>query len=239
MKSCTIWRDAQDLGEIKIPGYNHFPWCLCGWCYKTGSNGYSLVGSPVNFDKWSALKKITEYGVDRSWSACFINYNARCPVCGAQVFFYANAAGSRVFFDNVGWPWPKHECTDRSKRRYPDSIDSHSPFQTRKLGVVTEISEALRAAEVDPFSDFRQLYGRHPLDLLQVVRVFRIGFENFIEAKYIFPMQKGIESISFTSARYQPEKGDFFSIDESHVYFREPSKPFRFRKLDPNNNFLD
>lgn len=39
--------------------------------------------------------------------------NARCPVCGAQVFFFANSLGSRVFFDGLGPPWPKHPCTDR------------------------------------------------------------------------------------------------------------------------------
>lgn len=38
--------------------------------------------------------------------------NARCPVCGALVFFYQNSAGSRVFFDDIGPPWPKHPCTD-------------------------------------------------------------------------------------------------------------------------------
>lgn len=38
--------------------------------------------------------------------------NARCPQCGALVFFYQNSAGSRVFFDDLGPPWPKHPCTD-------------------------------------------------------------------------------------------------------------------------------
>lgn len=38
--------------------------------------------------------------------------NAKCPVCGALVFFYQNLTGSRVFFDDIGPPWPKHPCTD-------------------------------------------------------------------------------------------------------------------------------
>ncbi len=38
--------------------------------------------------------------------------NATCPVCGQLVYFYANASGSRVFFDEIGPPWPKHPCTD-------------------------------------------------------------------------------------------------------------------------------
>jgi hypothetical protein len=43
---------------------------------------------------------------------CYIDPNAFCPVCGDRVFFYQNGNGSRVFFDNLGWPWPKHHCTD-------------------------------------------------------------------------------------------------------------------------------
>ncbi|MGP5194828.1 SRPBCC domain-containing protein [Arthrobacter rhombi] len=39
--------------------------------------------------------------------------NARCPVCGADVYFYANEYGSRVYFDELQPPWPKHPCTDR------------------------------------------------------------------------------------------------------------------------------
>lgn len=37
--------------------------------------------------------------------------NAECPICGAPVFFYQNGHGSRVFFDELGPPWPKHPCT--------------------------------------------------------------------------------------------------------------------------------
>lgn len=43
----------------------------------------------------------------------FINdsqtYKTNCPSCGGSVFFYQNEFGSRVFFDDLGPPWPKHE----------------------------------------------------------------------------------------------------------------------------------
>lgn len=45
-------------------------------------------------------------------SARWARPNAVCPVCGAWVFFYANETGSRVYFDEIGPPWPKHPCTD-------------------------------------------------------------------------------------------------------------------------------
>lgn len=42
----------------------------------------------------------------------YVNPNARCPVCGASVYFYQSPYGGRVFFDELGPPWPKHPCTD-------------------------------------------------------------------------------------------------------------------------------
>lgn len=38
--------------------------------------------------------------------------NATCPVCGASVYFYSNSVGSKVYFDALGPPWPKHPCMD-------------------------------------------------------------------------------------------------------------------------------
>ena len=42
----------------------------------------------------------------------YVNPNAHCPVCGEPVFFYQSPYGGRVFFDELGPPWPKHPCTD-------------------------------------------------------------------------------------------------------------------------------
>lgn len=50
--------------------------------------------------------------------------NASCPVCREPVFFYQSENGGRVFFDDLGPPWPKHRCTDSSS--YPKQITSHS-----------------------------------------------------------------------------------------------------------------
>ena len=51
--------------------------------------------------------------------ANFTTPNAACPVCGARVFFYQNEHGSRVYFDSLGPPWPKHPCTDHPRRAIP------------------------------------------------------------------------------------------------------------------------
>jgi len=39
--------------------------------------------------------------------------NARCPVCSASVYFFKLENNGRVYFDEIGPPWPKHPCTDR------------------------------------------------------------------------------------------------------------------------------
>lgn len=38
--------------------------------------------------------------------------NAKCPVCGAPVYFWKSRTGSKVWFDALGQPWPKHPCLD-------------------------------------------------------------------------------------------------------------------------------
>jgi hypothetical protein len=43
-------------------------------------------------------------------------------VCGDPVFYFQNEFGSRVFFDNLGPPWPKHGCTNNDAFRYRSSV---------------------------------------------------------------------------------------------------------------------
>lgn len=69
-----------------------------GWC--SGSGGSGALSAPA-----SAFRTFVSY----------VNPNARCPVCHEPVFFYQSPQGGRVFFDDLGWPWPKHPCTDNSR----------------------------------------------------------------------------------------------------------------------------
>lgn len=88
-----------------MPGFNHFDECDCGWC--AGGNGGASgwgAGTAASTLTW------TTYSVPSAW----VHPNANCPVCGATVFFYSNEHGSRVYFDELGPPWPKHPCTDGS-----------------------------------------------------------------------------------------------------------------------------
>lgn len=82
----------------------------------------------------------------RSISSCYANPNARCPVCKEPVFFYANAAGSRVYFDELGPPWQKHPCTDNPRQRINEHPSFSGPPTRRARGITQEIIEAARIA---------------------------------------------------------------------------------------------
>lgn len=115
----------------------------------------------------------------RGWSSAtarLVVPNATCPVCGADVFFYRNDHGSRVYFDELGPPWPKHPCTDNATHR-------------RRVGRVTDFAPAApqpRAEEdvkllrswdarggFDPEFDFGQRYGRGRWSAWRVARRLR------------------------------------------------------------------
>jgi adenine-specific DNA-methyltransferase len=83
---------------------------VISWCYKTGSNGYSGRKHLDEIDHLAAERTVAQSGANRSCAACFVVPNATCRYCGASVFYYENEHGSKVFFDELGWPWPKHSC---------------------------------------------------------------------------------------------------------------------------------
>lgn len=46
-----------------------------------------------------------------------------CPSCSSKVFFFSCGHGSKVFFDELGSPWPVHDCGKtwaRGLRRFTD-----------------------------------------------------------------------------------------------------------------------
>ena len=78
------------------------------------SGGYTVQRSPgeERLISWGCYRDGSE---DYGPSARLVRPNAKCPVCGAPVYFYQNEYGSRVFFDELGPPWPKHPCTDNAE----------------------------------------------------------------------------------------------------------------------------
>jgi hypothetical protein len=90
---------------------NHSYDCDCGFGRDTGGGGR----------RWGSVSNFTQNYSPPSfgWSrdsdgtvASYVNPNAHCPVCYASVYFYRSPYNGRVYFDELGWPWPKHHFTD-------------------------------------------------------------------------------------------------------------------------------
>ena len=103
-----------------MPGYNHYSDCSCGWCVKTCQPQAPTrrVFVRTRFESFES----------------FTIPNASCPRCGAHVFFYQSPYGGRVYFDELGPPWPKHPCTDQSDRSAPaaNSAPSHNLIRSEQ-----------------------------------------------------------------------------------------------------------
>lgn len=60
------------------------------------------------------------YNLKKSAGEVYVNgtlvFNIRCPGCAKPVFFYQNEHGSRVFFERLGKPWPRHDCPNWQRR---------------------------------------------------------------------------------------------------------------------------
>ena len=101
--------------------------------YRTNQNGttFWVSGHTVSRDDWpSGLPRpvMWAYGCDDAVSPSrnVTIPNARCPVCYEPVFFFMAANGGRVFFDDLGPPWPKHGCTISATANVPGFADAGS-----------------------------------------------------------------------------------------------------------------
>jgi hypothetical protein len=92
--------------------------------------------------------------------------NAACPVCGQAVYFYANEHGSRVYFNELGPPWPKHGCTDRRQVAQKTPFASNAPICRSKI----EVRDILETAHVANLQfGPRKLKKRKPKWVLNIV----------------------------------------------------------------------
>src|SRR5687767_5375763 len=101
---------------------NHPPGCTCGW------GGYGHLGRRTVYGPMGTAVSNGSGLLDgqyRTYYETFVNPNARCPVCGDAVFFYQSPEGGKVFFDELGPPWPKHPCTNNTEANVRHRATSH------------------------------------------------------------------------------------------------------------------
>lgn len=106
--------------------WNHPPGCTCGWG-GLGHLGRKEPGSNSQHTSDSECGWVLP--ITHTYES-YVNPNAHCPICGAFVFFYQSPNGGRVFFDELGPPWPKHPCTDNSS--IPNNIGYNSLSSVQK-----------------------------------------------------------------------------------------------------------
>lgn len=140
--------EPPSLGEQTVcNAWNHSPSCNCGW----GGSGHS-GGRWGNLTRAARLAIIqdarssTGYTTIRRWreSSDDICRETTCPKCGAVVYFVRHNGGS-VWFDSLGWPWPKHSCFASSYPSHIAKTAKERSLSKSKLhvGTVTECGAKL------------------------------------------------------------------------------------------------
>ena len=74
-------------------------------------------------------------------------FPTKCSNCGDRVFYFSCSCGSQVFFDELGFPWPEHDCAfSRSDQRW---ARARAKTKLANGGVRAEISEYVTATRPD------------------------------------------------------------------------------------------
>jgi hypothetical protein len=188
-------------------------WRSGSWRTSVLGNPYWVDGHSVYRDNWDRIgygnpavaprTMLQNCRASRGTTARYVNPNADCPVCGAPVFFYQNEFGSRVYFDELGPPWPKHPCTDRSPAKQRSRATANGVVQPtfRDVDQQRQISAWLTQAGADPEAEFRQLYGHRLWTPYSVRRRCRAPSATVIVLE---PPSYGTSRLRFVSAARLP-----------------------------------
>jgi ribosomal protein S27AE len=89
------------------------------WRKEHYRNGTVVSGHWVRRGDWSRFvpqNRIAQklYRIEETPFSSFTIPNATCPMCGSSVFYYENRYGSKVWFDDLGPPWPIHGCFENN-----------------------------------------------------------------------------------------------------------------------------
>lgn len=210
--------------------------------YRTNANGttFWVRDHKVSREDWdSALLRVDLRRHDassflsrnsvRSISGCFVNPNARCPVCSAAVFFYANQSGSRVYFDDLGPPWAKHPCTDNPRQATGKRDAPSAALTPRPKGLMRELIAAANAAGVWRGKTAGVRSGRD-WTLMVITAVERRGNKNTVKAEFLDSLSH--ETTEFACFSSEPifEIGDLVSKSGNHFSFlhKETLSPVEF-----------
>ena len=62
-----------------------------------------------------------------------------CPTCRARVYYFSCGCGSKVFFDELGGSWPRHDCDTSWARNLKRTIDSTGKITVHLSSSITVV----------------------------------------------------------------------------------------------------
>lgn len=137
-----------------------------------------------------------------------------CYGCGARVFYFSCDHQSRVFFDELGHPWPKHNCQDGGEA---DDFD---------LSEILSL-EGVSFSPAHPSSDGLLtgfVRGSDSIDLALVSRV-RESQNQAREIMRIEPLGSTPEVIiGKVQERLEPDLSKKYSVDRNSIGYGELAK---------------
>jgi hypothetical protein len=202
-----------------------------------------------NWDKWSYFssdyfrRQLRDCRADSSNTSQFINPNVNCPICSKPVFFYRNSHGSRVFFDELGPPWPKHCCMDFVsgfvENQKPD-LEIAPVF--RDQFEILEILKMVSYSGLDLENDFEVSFGTKPWVPTIVADRFkcRTGvffvLQNLIDSKqkiFLFQKEFSKSMVPGSIAFFKKGRLSFFEVNSFQSVEVKP------RRIKNASQFLD
>ena len=226
--------------------------------YKSGFERVSVLGNVhdvrghwVSRDDWG---RESRYGIPVEAKVNFlrsrfrsgrlgasVTYPTNCPECGKSVFFYRNACGGAVWFNSLGWPWPKHECMDIEGSScsfdYFTRQDAKKAEEERLQRLAAQKLKARNEVKAQRRSEVQlwEVYG--------AARFYRVNYNLYWEPKWFVP-----EGFSLTPRALLSEvAGSMKSIDVSTKNFNDrwgvrqgrPAKLYGPRKAKMIADYFD
>ncbi len=221
------------MGDVErdnsVTGYNHYPDCTCRWCVNHGRSRLDRVQLRNNLRRYDALSYLKANSANSN-AGCYVNPNARCPVCGTAVFFYSNHFGSKVYFDDLGPPWPKHPCTDNPRRPIESTGSLVGKPLRRANGLTQELLSAARTAGLLRSSASQR--APQEWQLMVVVSIDRTGNKNTVLAEFLDAEVGRTHKFTYFSDVPLVEFGDFASKKGDQISFlhRDTLKIITFKE---------
>lgn len=125
--------------------WNHSPYCDCGWGGVNYSNGFVYRPSKYARRPYYTVPKIETCRENTyRWSLYYEDYTVKtiCPICGDAVFFVRHNGGS-VWFDSLGYPWPKHRCFDEKPFVHAAACNPQDIAYQKNINTTVQIYNSL------------------------------------------------------------------------------------------------